>query len=102
MSRSNGGVTHRSPLRIDVTSSSEDASHNNDEETSPYSLTDSAMGGSAMSPEPLDESHEINGSASAHDKSHCRYIINVWVKSTGMGIVKIDSKIHFLSPSLCT
>ena len=74
MNRSNGGVTHRSPLRIDVTSSSEDASHNNDEETSPYSLTDSAMGGSAMSPEPLDESHEINGSASAHDKSHCRYI----------------------------
>jgi hypothetical protein len=29
------------------------------------------MGGSAMSPEPLDESPEIGGSA--HDKSHCRY-----------------------------
>ena len=58
---------HQSPLRIDVTSSSD---HHDD--SSPYSLTDSAMGGSAMSPEPLDETNEINGSASsAHDKSHC-------------------------------
>ena len=49
--------------------STEDTTNNDD--ASPYSLTDSAMGGSAMSPEPLDESHEINGSASGHDKSHC-------------------------------
>ena len=62
----NGSVTHRSPLRVDVTSSSEEATHHDD--SSPYSLTDSAMGGSAMSPEPLDENQSP---ASAHDKSHC-------------------------------
>ena len=62
----NGSVTHRSPLRVDVTTSSEEETHLDD--SSPYSLTDSAMGGSAMSPEPLDENQSP---ASAHDKSHC-------------------------------